>query len=86
MAGSTIWTLAAEPMKDAAAMGWPQSLALASELELGRLVAGTRVHTGLLIAALLALALAALFRFTLLGFQIRASGANAPDDPTGRPK
>ena len=65
------------PMKDPAALGWPQSLALASELELTRLVPGTRVHSGLLIAVALALALAALFRFTLLGFQIRASGANA---------
>jgi general nucleoside transport system permease protein len=65
------------PMQDPGALGWPQSLGLAGELELTRLVAGTRVHTGLLIAALLACALAALLRFTLLGFQIRASGANA---------
>ena len=65
------------PMKDAAALGWPQSLALASELELTRLVPGTRVHSGLLIAATLACALAALLRFTLVGFQIRAIGANA---------
>ena len=65
------------PMKDAAALGWPQSLALASELELTRLVPGTRVHSGLLIAAALACALAALLRFTLVGFQIRAIGANA---------
>ncbi|MDQ6882422.1 MAG: ABC transporter permease, partial [Pseudomonadota bacterium] len=33
------------PMKDPAAMGWPQSVALIPELELGKLVAGTRVHT-----------------------------------------
>ncbi len=65
------------PMKDAAALGWPQSLALAGELELTRLVPGTRVHTGLLMAAALACALAALLRFTLVGFQIRAIGANA---------
>ena len=65
------------PMKDAAALGWPQSLALAGELELTRLVAGTRLHSGLLLAVALALACAALFRFTLLGFQIRATGANA---------
>jgi simple sugar transport system permease protein len=64
-------------MKDPAALGWPQSLALASELELTRLIEGTRVHTGLLIATLLAGALAVLLRFTLLGFQIRATGANA---------
>jgi general nucleoside transport system permease protein len=65
------------PMKDPSALGWPQSLALAGELELARLIPGTRVHSGLLIAVGLALALAALFRFTLLGFQIRATGANA---------
>ena len=65
------------PMKDAAALGWPQSLSLAAELELARLVQGTRIHSGLFIAVALACALAALMRFTLLGFQIRASGANA---------
>jgi general nucleoside transport system permease protein len=63
-------------MKDPAALGWPQSLALASELELTRLVPGTRLHSGLLLAAALALALAVIFKYTLLGFQIRASGAN----------
>ncbi|MCI4428665.1 MAG: ABC transporter permease [Burkholderiales bacterium] len=63
-------------MKDPAALGWPQSLALAGELELRKLVPGTRVHSGLLLAAALALALAAIFKYTLLGFQIRASGAN----------
>ncbi len=63
-------------MKDPAALGWPQSLALAESLELTKLVPGTRVHSGLLLATTLALALAALFKVTLLGFQIRASGAN----------
>lgn len=63
-------------MKDPAALGWPQSLALAGELELRKLVQGTRVHSGLLLAAALALALAVMFKYTLLGFQIRASGAN----------
>jgi simple sugar transport system permease protein len=65
------------PMKDPAAMGWPQSVALNAELELARLVAQTRVHTGLLWAAVLALLVWVLFRFTVLGFDIRASGANA---------
>jgi general nucleoside transport system permease protein len=64
-------------MKDPAALGWPQSLALADALELTKLVPGTRVHSGLLMATSLALALAALFKYTLLGFHIRASGANA---------
>ena len=39
------------PMKDPAAMGWPQSVALAPELELSRPLAGTRLHSGLFIAA-----------------------------------
>ena len=65
------------PMKDPTAMGWPQSVALIAELELGKLVEQTRVHTGLLWACALALGLWALFKYTLLGFDIRALGANA---------
>lgn len=65
------------PMKDPTAMGWPQSVAIQSELELGKLVQGTRVHTGLLGAAALAVVLWAVFRFTLFGFDVRAIGANA---------
>lgn len=65
------------PMKDPTAMGWPQSVALPSELELDKLVPQTRVHTGLLFALGAALALWVLLRFTTLGFAIRATGANA---------
>ena len=65
------------PMKDPAAMGWPQSVALQGELELSKLIAQTRVHTGLLWAIGLAVALWALLKFTVLGFDIRALGANA---------
>jgi general nucleoside transport system permease protein len=64
------------PMKDPLAMGWPQSVTLNSELELSRLVEGTRLHTGLLWAVGLALLVWALFRYTVLGFDIRATGAN----------
>ena len=64
-------------MKDPTAMGWPQSVALQSELELGRLLQGTRLHTGLLVALALALALWALFARTVFGFDLRAQGANA---------
>ncbi len=63
-------------MKDPLAMGWPQSVALQEPLQLGKLVARTRLHTGLLWALLLALALWALLKFTTLGFEIRAVGAN----------
>jgi simple sugar transport system permease protein len=65
------------PMKDPSAMGWPQSVTVAPELELARLVQGTRVHTGLLLAAGLAGVAAVLMRWTTLGFAIRAVGANA---------
>ena len=73
------------PMKDAMAMGWPQSVALQDELQLGKLIERSRVHTGLLWALALALAVAvavavalwALWGFTTLGFEIRAVGANA---------
>ncbi len=64
-------------MKDPLGMGWPQSVALQSDLELGKLIERTRVHTGLLWAIALAVGLWALLKFTVLGFDIRAVGANA---------
>lgn len=65
------------PMKDPSAMGWPQSVALLGELELSKLIAQTRVHTGLLWALTLSVGLWALMKYTVLGFDIRAVGANA---------
>ena len=65
------------PMKDPTAMGWPQSVALMGELELSKLVEQTRVHSGLLIAATLAVGVWVLMKYTVLGFDIRAVGANA---------
>ena len=65
------------PMKDPMAMGWPQSVALNGDLELGKLIERTRAHTGLLWAAGLALGLWLLNRYTVFGFQMRAVGANA---------
>ena len=65
------------PMKDAGAMGWPQSVAIQDALQLGKLVERSRVHTGLLWAVVLALALWALLGYTTFGFQVRAVGANA---------
>ena len=65
------------PMKDPTAMGWPQSVALVGELELSKLIPQTRVHTGLLWACALAVGLWALMKYTVLGFDIRAVGANA---------
>ncbi|NWG74555.1 MAG: ABC transporter permease [Rubrivivax sp.] len=65
------------PMKDPSAMGWPQSVALQDALQLDRLIERSRVHTGLLAALGLAVALWALLKFTTTGFEIRAVGANA---------
>lgn len=64
------------PMKDPTAMGWPQSVALMGELELSKLIEQTRIHTGLFWALGLAVALWALLKYTVLGFDIRAMGAN----------
>lgn len=65
------------PMKDPSAMGWPQSVALGGELELSKLIPQTRVHTGLLWACTLSVGLWVLMKYTVLGFDIRAVGANA---------
>ncbi len=65
------------PMKDITAMGWPQSVAIQDALQLGKLVERSRLHTGLLWALGLALLLWAMLRFSTLGLQIRAVGANA---------
>ncbi|KKW68333.1 ABC transporter permease [Lampropedia cohaerens] len=63
-------------MKDPLALGWPQTVALQPELELARLLQGTRLHTGLLWAVGLALLLWLLLSRSVLGFDIRATGAN----------
>jgi general nucleoside transport system permease protein len=52
-------------------------VALSGELELSKLIDGTRVHTGLIWATTLAVALWVVFKFTTVGFSIRAVGANA---------
>ncbi|MFT3802714.1 MAG: ABC transporter permease [Burkholderiaceae bacterium] len=65
------------PMKDPAAMGWPQSVALQPELELGRLVERSRLHTGFLWAIGAAVVVAFVNRFTAFGFEMRSVGANA---------
>lgn len=65
------------PMKDPMAMGWPQSVALDSGLELDKLIERTRAHTGLLWGVGLAVALWLVNRYTVFGFQMRSVGANA---------
>jgi len=63
-------------MKDPTAMGWPQSVSLQDALQLDKLVERSRVHTGLLVALGLAVALWVLLQRTTTGFEIRAVGAN----------
>ena len=65
------------PMKDASAMGWPQSVGLQPDLELSKLVAQTRLHTGLLWGGVLGVLLWALLKYTTIGFDMRALGANS---------
>jgi simple sugar transport system permease protein len=64
-------------MKDPSAMGWPQSVALRPELELGRLIEKTRLHSGFIWALALAAVVALINRFSAFGFEMRAVGANA---------
>jgi len=65
------------PMKDPTAMGWPQSVALNPVLELSRLIERSRLHTGLAIAVGAAALLWLMLKFTALGFEMRAVGANS---------
>jgi general nucleoside transport system permease protein len=65
------------PMKDPAGMGWPQSVALKGEMEFGKLLEKTRLHTGLLWALGAVLVVSIINRFTRLGLQMRSVGSNA---------
>ena len=65
------------PMKDPTAMGWPQSVAITDALQLDKLLERSRVHTGLLAALGLAVALQLLLRHSVWGLRVRAVGANA---------
>ncbi len=65
------------PMKDASALGWPQSVAVPEALQLDKLVPRSRVHTGLLGALVCAAALWWLLKYSTHGLEIRAVGAGA---------
>ena len=65
------------PMKDPAGMGWPQSVVIHDDLQLGKLIERSRVHSGLLWALVLAAMLWAILRYSTFGFAVRAIGANA---------
>lgn len=64
------------PMKDPTALGWPQSVAIKPELEFGRLLERSRLHSGFLWAIGAALVLQWINRATALGFEMSAVGSN----------
>ncbi len=55
---------------------FPQSAMIDTALRLPRLVSGTRLHAGVALAVVCALALAWFFRSTAPGFRLRMTGAN----------
>lgn len=64
------------PIKDPLAMGWPQSVPIAAEAKLPKLLPRLRMHWGLIVGVVAAIALWIVVRKTVLGFEIRAVGEN----------
>jgi simple sugar transport system permease protein len=65
------------PLQEAG-RSYPQSDPIALVARLPRLIPGERIHAGLLVAVLVAVVLAVVFRRTRVGFALRAAGA-APE-------
>ncbi len=66
------------PWKDPMALGWPQASPIVDEGIFPKLLERGRLHAGLVFAVIAAVAVWALMRFTVWGYQIRAVGHN-PD-------
>ena len=64
------------PWKDPMAMGWPQAAPVLESALLPPLLAKTRLHWGLAIAVVLAVAVWLVMRYTSWGYEIRAVGHN----------
>ncbi len=64
------------PLRDARAMGWPQSARLIPDARLPRIAEGLRLHWGFVLALIAAVAVWLMQTRTTLGFAIRAVGAN----------
>jgi simple sugar transport system permease protein len=62
------------PIKDPLAFGWPQSVPVANEFLLHKLIPRTRLHIGLLIAIVAAIAIWAIHARTVFGFESKAAG------------
>jgi len=63
-------------MKDPLAFGWPQSMPVPANAELPKLMTRTRLHAGLVIAVVMALAVWWLQARTVFGMRSRAAGLN----------
>jgi len=55
---------------------YPQTDTIAISAQLPRLLAGTRLHWGIVLAVLLAVIAWGVLRFTAMGFRLRATGSN----------
>lgn len=66
------------PMKDPLAFGWPQSEPVPDAAVLPKIMAGMRLHIGILIAIALALIIAYVQKRTVFGLETKAAGLN-PD-------
>ncbi len=64
------------PWKDPMAMGWPQAAPIIDNGLLPKLMARTRLHSGLVVSLLMAIVAWALMKFSNWGYEIRAVGAN----------
>ncbi|NBC31646.1 MAG: ABC transporter permease [Alphaproteobacteria bacterium] len=64
------------PLQDPMSLGWPQSMPIIDEAALPRLVERTRLHIGLIVALVAALAIWLTVQRTTFGFEVRAVGAN----------
>ena len=64
------------PLQDPMSLGWPQSMPIIDEAALPQLVERTRLHSGLVVALVAALAVWLMVNRTVWGFEQRAVGAN----------
>ncbi|GAB4212098.1 MAG: ABC transporter permease [Synechococcales cyanobacterium] len=64
------------PLKDPMSLGWPQAAPILNQGLLPKLVPRTRLHAGLLMGLVLAVAIWVMHRWTIWGYEMRAVGAN----------
>ena len=65
------------PLKDPMGLGWPQSEPIVDQAILPPLIARMRLHSGLIVGLVMAVAMHVFIRHTIWGFEIRAVGENA---------